>query len=338
MFTYKKNQLWMVDQSHTKILANRSLTIDAIFFLQFKEKPDMRDSRPLNYNGRIVLGPTTPDEFVWKPCSLIQKGRTEPATMLHARDMVIVENIASDALPASTDGSASTVQGAKKFEQIGVDGSLKIMDSVLDGVDFSDGRLALCWCEMNLTTGFLFDAFVIKRDSMNIPMYYFSGTDDPVLAEFIIATKTSMLADMHMAGKLAVPGFAKAESDLPDALLMAAPPYPRLNTLVIVENQEGGKPTLNMPAHLITQWYNHEAHGADFRKLADEFFEKYGQSDMDVTEGGGTANTNGKRGVPCAAMQSVAKKNKVWQRLHLSSVNGSGGGMIHQGGPQPAAG
>ena len=161
MFTYKKGQLWMLDQTHTKILANRSLNIDSNFTLQFAEKLDLRDARPLNYGGRVVIGPSTKlDEFIWKNSALVRKGRTETAKMLPPHDMVTVENVGADALPQSIDDSPATVQGGKKFMQIGLDANLKLLDAAVDGIDWSESRTALLLNEVNTNVGGLFDAYL----------------------------------------------------------------------------------------------------------------------------------------------------------------------------------
>ena len=52
-FTYRRGQLWVQDAMVQKLLSTRPLNMDKKFALQFKERPDCRDTRPLLYDGRF---------------------------------------------------------------------------------------------------------------------------------------------------------------------------------------------------------------------------------------------------------------------------------------------
>ena len=68
--SYKKNTLWMLEHMMQKNLAQRSLAIDRIFGLQFREKLDLRDKRPLMYRGRFATAAHVKDhESIWKKVS-----------------------------------------------------------------------------------------------------------------------------------------------------------------------------------------------------------------------------------------------------------------------------
>lgn len=48
---------------------------------------------------------------------IYKNGRTGDAEMLHARDMVQVEDVSADALPSTVDDDNAVVQGAAKYQQ-----------------------------------------------------------------------------------------------------------------------------------------------------------------------------------------------------------------------------
>ena len=77
---------------------------------------DARDGRPCNYPGRLLLHPSLKDK-VWQNTALLRTGRTPPVDMLHSRDMISIEDVSPEALPATVDDDSATVQGAKKYEQ-----------------------------------------------------------------------------------------------------------------------------------------------------------------------------------------------------------------------------
>ena len=256
-FTYKKGQLWMLEQTHTKILANRALNVDTGFTLLFNEKIDLRDSRPLNFPGRVVTGAGGKwDEFIWRPSNLVRKGRTEPAKMLATHDMVNIEDVSADALPQVLDDAIATVQGAKKFLQIGPDAYLKLFDAAVEGVDWTEYRTALILHEVNINVGGLFDAYIVERASLNVPVFYFTATDEPIVAEWFITSKLNKLTSLHLEGKLVVPGFKAAEVEPPSDLLETPPSAPRLNHLTILHPEDSAKPRINMPANLVTMSFD----------------------------------------------------------------------------------
>ena len=80
-------------------------------------KADARDGRPCTFPGRILFQNVAQKDRVWGNCSLVKTGRTSEAEMLHARDMVQIEDVSDGALPQTTDDDNATVQGAQKYQQ-----------------------------------------------------------------------------------------------------------------------------------------------------------------------------------------------------------------------------
>jgi hypothetical protein len=116
-FTYKKGQLWMVEGSCIKSLATQGINVDRSCTLQFKERLDTRDNRPLSYKCRLMFpGGLKDADCMWKKCQLMTEGRTQMADQVHTRDLLQVEDVAPDALPTMLEEDAATAQGAKKSQ------------------------------------------------------------------------------------------------------------------------------------------------------------------------------------------------------------------------------
>ena len=74
-FSYKKGQLFLVEDMVRALLKERALNFDRKFALVFKEKHDKRDQRSLCYDGRAI--PSRDSEsgetpFQFQNCSLLQ--------------------------------------------------------------------------------------------------------------------------------------------------------------------------------------------------------------------------------------------------------------------------
>lgn len=114
-FTYKKGQLWMLEASCIKSLATQGVNLDRSCTLQFKERLDARDVRPLSYKGRLMFGQgVNVNDSPWKKTPLVTEGRTQLADQIPTRDMQQVEDVAPDALPSGVEEDAAAMQGAKK--------------------------------------------------------------------------------------------------------------------------------------------------------------------------------------------------------------------------------
>ena len=143
-FTYKKGQLFLVENMVRQMLSSRMLNFDTKFALNFKEKRDLRDGRPLCYDGRIVVPLSyNPADYLWAKSSVMQ-GRCELADQLPQKSMRTIEDLSPTALPMSTDLDG-TIRGAMKYSQIGEDGLQKLLDASLDNGVMSqfDGTSAL---------------------------------------------------------------------------------------------------------------------------------------------------------------------------------------------------
>ena len=121
MFAYKKGGVWAAEKHAMSLLTDKSVLLERSWSLLFSEQHDKRDSRPLQYRGRIMEPPTASPTQSWWRTSKIFRGYTDTAQQMAARDMVFPEDVMHDALPQSVDDSVVTVQGAATFQQIGTD-------------------------------------------------------------------------------------------------------------------------------------------------------------------------------------------------------------------------
>ena len=105
VFACSKGKLHVEEQKLVDLLAKGYLNLDWQFSILFKEKSDDRDLRPMVYPGRFVFpsylgGPKKNLLFM---CELRKSHRTEEVRQLASKAMKLVEDLAEDALPSTTE-------------------------------------------------------------------------------------------------------------------------------------------------------------------------------------------------------------------------------------------
>lgn len=137
-FTYRRNELWLLEHSITKQLCSAGISLDKSFTLQFQNKVDARDHlRPLNYRGRFLEGVSAKikeKEFLWKNAPLWKDGRTDLAQQMCTKDMVSIESVLEDANGQPMDTPESEefgFSGARKIEQIGQNACEKLLQGMM---------------------------------------------------------------------------------------------------------------------------------------------------------------------------------------------------------------
>ena len=228
-FTYKKGQLYLHEIAVLNALSSASLNFDRSWVLAFEARKDSRDSRPLTYPGRAVCGVSVEDkDWLFKSCNLIRDGRTFPAEQLAAAQMLRVEDPDPEALPGL---SADPVSGARKYEQVGPNAFLKVLDACLGGTSL-EGRSGLIICDLHMGVGDSFNAWLQKRVSLSVPTGFFGLTDDGVTQEWFCKVKKEEMAEQHLQGTLIIPGFQPVPLEVPVDQLAARPVPPKLHVLV----------------------------------------------------------------------------------------------------------
>ena len=92
MHTSKKNMMWVTEVSILNLLGENRMNFDTPFCLRFQPHQDVRDERPLLYNGRIAcpMGSKMHRQML-KDCKIIKENCTYPATHEVAANMVEME-------------------------------------------------------------------------------------------------------------------------------------------------------------------------------------------------------------------------------------------------------
>ena len=67
---------------------------------------------------------------IWKGASLLKTALTDPAEMLAAKDMVVMEDVDEDALPVTTTAHQNQSQ-TERHSQVGPDAASKLLASML---------------------------------------------------------------------------------------------------------------------------------------------------------------------------------------------------------------
>ncbi|CAJ1418011.1 unnamed protein product [Effrenium voratum] len=231
-FTYKRGLLFEQEYSCVQLLSQKGINLDRGLVLQFQTRKDSRDSRPLNYRGRILQGLNNTDtDWAFRASALVRDGRTAPAEQLAANSMVYAEDVDPEALPKQTDPDG-LVSGSKKTEQIGTDAHLKLLDAALDGLVL-EGKSGLVLVDLHIGVADSLDAWLKKRSGVNSSTLYIGITDEPVVRDWVIKTKTDSIAQAHMKGEFKIPGCQPAPAEAPADMIHSAPKAPALNVLLL---------------------------------------------------------------------------------------------------------
>ena len=108
----------------------------------------------------------------WKGAQLLRTSLTEPAEMLASKDMVAVENVRDEALPAVTTTDLNQSQ-TERHCQIGVDAALKLLGSLVSGT-MPDGVAAYAVVDLSPRTGDFGLAVLSLLSQAATPLHYFS--------------------------------------------------------------------------------------------------------------------------------------------------------------------
>lgn len=307
-FSYKKGQLYLSERLVVDLLSRRAINFDTKWAIIFSSRPDARDGRPLLYDGRVGLPHQTDSNYIFKDSTLL-RGCTAPASMLPARGLQQIEDISETALPASTDQDAMP-KGAGKFAQVGTDAMVKMLESLLSGVA-ADCRTGILFWEINLGWGNLLDALLAKPGLVpqGCPWGYFAAADDITQHEWMEKTKVQHMVELFMQGELTIPGHKPLPTDMPNDLLLEAPPLPTLSILGITSAPGAStKPsvgsssgthkvqTVTVPDNVVKAWHQHADYGPTFRTFLESFTEKVGACQVVVP-----VATNGPASMPPTA-------------------------------------
>jgi hypothetical protein len=298
--TYKKGQLWIMEHALLRNLAGLGLDVDQQYHLQFAARLDPRDARPLAYPGR-VLRPIGHEWGHWQSAGLLKMGRTAPAAQLAPAKMRQPEDLNPSAVPLCTDVDAVGPQGSHRWQQIGVDAALKLLDGMVDDSFVKVPEpTSLLICDLSLQVGDLARAFLQKRKSLNLASFFFGATHDAVTLDWLQHDLRDTAVSEFLSGGLTIPGKKAPAMDLPPDLIHQMPVAPTFNICVL----RGGR--LCVPEAVVGRWAL-SSQGPDFQAWLNKFHEEFGQP---VEE---TPQKNEKRGLegagdpPFSPLQQCAR-------------------------------
>ena len=92
IFTWQPGKLYLAEVSRLNDMGDYKLNFDRKYVVPFETNGQGKDARPHQYEGRMVVGPTTTlSKTFWAKSVLYNPGRTEPVRQPQPSDMIVVE-------------------------------------------------------------------------------------------------------------------------------------------------------------------------------------------------------------------------------------------------------
>jgi hypothetical protein len=196
----------------------------------------------------------------------VKLNRTEEADQVKTADMVLVEDVGPDALPAVCSGleqnshRSASMFGGRRWEALGVDACVKLLDATVGGLSDIASVSAAVVMDLNPGNGDVLEAFIKRKLTSKLPLFYFSSPLDHTSVEFITDCRVSSLATECEQGLLTIPGL-KIETALPADATQSAPAPPKLQALVYNPETKG----VRIPADTARKWGLNEKFGERHR-------------------------------------------------------------------------
>ena len=187
----------------------------------------------------------------WKKAPLLKTSLTEPAEMLASKDMVSVENVRDEALPAATSTDQNQSQ-TERHCQIGVDAALKLLGSLVSGT-MPEGVAAFAVVDLSPRTGDFGLAVLNLLSQAASPLHYFYCAEDEEHTEWLKWWLVHNTTESILAGQLQPMGFHLPPEEPPADECAGLPPKPTLSVLVW-ESRQGMSSEVHIPADVMTKW------------------------------------------------------------------------------------
>ena len=202
----------------------------------------------------------------WKGAQLLRTSLTEPAEMLASKDMVAVENVRDEALPAVTTTDLNQSQ-TERHCQIGVDAALKLLGSLVSGT-MPDGVAAYAVVDLSPRTGDFGLAVLSLLSQAATPLHYFSCAEDEEHREWLNWWLKHTTTESILAGRLQPLGFHLPPEEPPADECAGFPPKPALSVLVW-ESRQGVSSEVHIPADVVAKWSGSPDWADPMKVLAD---------------------------------------------------------------------
>jgi len=264
-FVYSKGKLHLEEAKMMKELSKGHHNFDCTFSIIFKDQQDSRDDRPMTYVGRLVFpSPANLKKHMFYGCQLRVTGRTAEISQLSTAKMKMIEDMAPDALPPSTELREVYVHGAEKYAQIGADAALATLQAIMSGANCSEVA-AVLFLDLYLKVGDFAQAFCYNRSLFTCPTFFLGVCESQVEKEWLMVELVDRLAAKVRAGEIMMPNGQAFNATINPDLLVPMPVAPKTNKLII--NNEA----LVLPLDIVKTWQFHPDFGKMFVDWMDKF-------------------------------------------------------------------
>ncbi|CAK9104192.1 unnamed protein product [Durusdinium trenchii] len=200
----------------------------------------------------------------WRKSPVFARGLLEESELVHAKDMLIVEDLSDVALPHTTE--------------IGPAGGRSLLKAFFGGGQNDGDRKALLVIDLTPHTGDLLRAFLSEHcaQAFPAPAYYYGLTVDESHADWLRALASGFLSEgfLKVEGSTDLPlppGTALPPAEMPAELMQASPEPPNLNSRVITDKiKVDGLATAKVPDKLLESWHDHQRFGSEFRSWLEK--------------------------------------------------------------------
>ena len=268
--SWKKGQVWMVNQAITKNMVHQGgCHVDKEFTVVFNERCDTRDDRPLTYPGRLVWSNSRngPGD-IWKKSSLMQDGLVGPVKQFKRPEMEMIQDLD----PLSLPKDSNMPQGANKYAQLGPDAWSAIFKALTDGVPLST-RHTLIFVDLTANWTQFGKAFVKFNATNFVPsllLNYHLSVDNKDWYEHEMV---EVIVDLASNNDVAVPGVVSDDGSHPEK---PEPVRPSLKAGVWLNPKEGSNlPGATVASELWKVWGTHPAFGKDFEAACAKFDDEF---------------------------------------------------------------
>lgn len=220
VFTYRKQSVWRARSSVMEMFSKGPVSMDTDFQILYKDQNDARDERPMTYPGVLIFpGHVEPRKSAWKQSALLRTRRTPEILQPVSNQMLYIEDVSAEALPFTTDVDSCVVQGAAKFEQLGVQTNEALLLGVIEGCDIPN-RHAFLVVDMRVRVANMLMAVLTKRCSLTTSLHYIGICEDMVEYEWAEDHVTKELMRRLSSKELTLPGVEIGPKEMPHDLVI----------------------------------------------------------------------------------------------------------------------
>ena len=251
---------WTAEVEYLQALGNSGVNLDRVVPLLFDPHTDRREERPNVFQLRVLtpLHCNKTSHFgphgVYRDTPLARTNRVEGAIPLQSKDMLQVEDLGEDDVPATTNIETHIPQ-AEKWHQIGVDACHRTLVACTNDLKTLAGPNAMVVIVQGGTTCDMCRAWLKRRAPLGIPTHLILICGDASHLLWCRSFLQDTITDMYLAGELVVPGKPCPAKEPPADLLLAPPDRPTLHAAAWAgrEGSEDGH-CMKLPANMLNQW------------------------------------------------------------------------------------